>query len=126
MRRGAALAGEEALVPQSVIDRLQEWHDTLERIDLALEGQSDLVEGEVLVFAPDSEVGVRIRGILEERKLLEPQFVSMGDQDVLMYRYESAPDVHAWVAHDQVQAIGGNWSKLAWNPNSNSYRKVGC
>jgi hypothetical protein len=77
-----------------------------------------------MVFAPESEVAVRIRGVLEERKLIEPQFLSMGEQDVLMYKYEAAPNVHAWVAHDQVQAIGSNWTQVIWNPISNQFREI--
>jgi DEAD/DEAH box helicase domain-containing protein len=122
--RAVDLAGDEALLPRSIVDRLRSWHSGLSGAQSAETGSPQLADGEILVFAPESEVGVRIRGVLEERKLIEPQFLSMGETDVLMYRYEAAPDVHAWVAHDQVQAIGGSWSKVIWNPSSNEYRAV--
>ena len=122
--RAAALAGNEALLPQATVDRLREWHAKLDRTRLHEVEAPSLTEGEILVFAPESEVSIRVRGVLEERRLIEPQFLSMGNIDVLMYRYESAPNVHAWVAHDQVQAIGNNWGQVIWNPSTNQFRPV--
>jgi DEAD/DEAH box helicase domain-containing protein len=123
--RAVELAGEEALLPRPVIERLRAWRAGLG--DVTVSGGATapaLLDGEHLVYAPESEIAVRIRGVLEDRKLLEPQFVSMGDQDVLMYKYETAPGAHAWVAHDHVQAIGGNWRQVAWNPALNQFREL--
>ena len=123
--RAVDLAGEEALLPRSIIERLRAWHAALGDVTVSGKMVSPaLLEGEHLVFAPNSEVAVRIRGTLEERTLIEPQLMSMGDGDVLMYKYEFAPNVDAWVAHDQVEAIGGNWSRVAWNPASKEYREL--
>jgi DEAD/DEAH box helicase domain-containing protein len=123
--RAVDLAGEEALLPRPIIERLRSWRSSLDGVVPSVGPLSPVLStGEILVYAPDSEVSVRIRGVLEERKLIEPQFVSIGDRDMLMYKYEAAPDVHAWVAHDQVQAVGGNWSQVIWNPASNEFREL--
>jgi hypothetical protein len=123
--RAVELAGEEALLPRPIIERLREWRAKLGQVTVSGGGTAPaLLDGEHLVYAPESEIAVRIRGVLEDRKLLEPQFVSMGEQDVLMYKYETAPGAHAWVAHDHVQAIGGNWRKVAWNPALNQFREL--
>jgi DEAD/DEAH box helicase domain-containing protein len=124
LERAASLAGDEALLEMPTVERLRDWHASLGSTAAEPSNGPQLEAGEILVFAPESQVAVRVRGVLEERKLVEPQFLSMGEQDVLMYKYESAPDVHAWVAHDQVQAIGSDWSQVIWNPHSNQYREV--
>jgi DEAD/DEAH box helicase domain-containing protein len=124
LERAASLAGDEALLAKPTVDRLRQWHAGLRVAAGRPAGAPELASGEIMVFAPESEVAVRVRGVLEERKLIEPQFLSMGEQDVLMYRYEAAPDVHAWVAHDQIQAIGSNWSQVIWNPSSNQFREI--
>lgn len=121
--RAVDLAGDDALLARPLIQRLRDWHACLGEAQPHV-GNANLRDGELVVFAPESEVGVRIRGVVEERKLIEPQFLSMGDQDVLMYKYEAAPDVHAWVSHDHVQAIGGNWSQVIWNPALNKFREI--
>jgi DEAD/DEAH box helicase domain-containing protein len=124
LERAASLAGDAALLAKPTVDRLREWHASLGSATAGQANGPELASGEIMVFAPESEVAVRVRGVLEERKLIEPQFLSMGDEDVLMYRYEAAPEVHAWVAHDQVQAIGSNWSQVIWNPSSNQFRAI--
>jgi DEAD/DEAH box helicase domain-containing protein len=124
LERAASLAGDEALLSLPTVERLRAWHAGLDSAGGQQSEVPALEAGELVVFAPESEVAVRIRGVLEERKLIEPQFLSMGEQDVLMYKYEAAPDVHAWVAHDQVQAIGSNWSQVIWNPISNHFREI--
>jgi DEAD/DEAH box helicase domain-containing protein len=124
LERAARLAGDEALLALPTVERLRAWHASLGSASSQQTEGPALAAGELMVFAPQSEVAVRVRGVLEERKLIEPQFLSMGEQDVLMYRYEAAPDVHAWVAHDQVQAIGSNWSQVIWNPISNQFREI--
>jgi DEAD/DEAH box helicase domain-containing protein len=124
LERAASLAGDGALLAKPTVDRLRDWHAGLGAATGRQTDGPELASGEIVVFAPESEVAVRVRGVLEERKLIEPQFLSMGEQDVLMYKYEAAPDVHAWVAHDQVQAIGSNWSQVIWNPSSNQFRAI--
>jgi DEAD/DEAH box helicase domain-containing protein len=124
LERAASLAGDEALLALPTVERLRAWHAGLGSASSQRGEGPMLASGEIMVFAPQSEVAVRIKGVLEERKLIEPQFLSMGEQDVLMYKYEAAPDVHAWVAHEQVQAIGSNWSQVIWNPVSNQFREI--
>jgi DEAD/DEAH box helicase domain-containing protein len=78
---------------------------------------TSLDEGELLVFAPRSEVGVRVRGELVSRTLLKPKLVPFDGGKLLMYQYESAPGVQAWIAHDQVEATGQNWKHAIWKPD---------
>ncbi len=126
LRRAVDLAGTEALIDGAAIDKLSEWREALGS-GVANQGLVDprasLSADEVLIYAPQSEVSVRYRGSLIERRLLEPQFVSIGGSDQLMYRYEVDPGVQAWVAHDQVQASGHDWRRAIWNPSQNKIRE---
>ena len=124
LARAAELAGEEALIASSTVDRVREWHESLQPAAAAGDVLPELDDDEVIIFAPNSEVSVRVKGALVDRKLLEPQFVSIGDSRLLMYRYEAEPNVSAWVAHDQVQAIGANWQRAIWKPASNEIRAL--
>jgi DEAD/DEAH box helicase domain-containing protein len=124
LQKAAELAGEEALLAAPTVELLRDWRGSLQPGRGSEETSPVLDDGDVIIFAPQSEVAVRIKGALMERTLLEPQFVCVGDDQVLMYRYEAAPNVHSWVAHDQVQAIGSNWQHAIWNPVSNEIREI--
>jgi DEAD/DEAH box helicase domain-containing protein len=122
--RGARLAGAEALLSETLVERLVEWRAGLTSAEEVLPppilGESD----ELLVYAPNSEVALRIRGTLVHRTVLEPQLLSMGDRDELMYRYEPTPGTTGWVRHDSIEGVGQNWHRMLWNPWSNELREI--
>lgn len=118
LERGAQLAGEDALLSPSTIERLQAWHAGLQ-IGQGAEPDMVVPGGKHLVFAPSSRVSIRVRGEAFERELLEPQLLAIGDIEQLMYRYETAPGVQAWVAHDQVEPVGNDWRRAIWDPATN-------
>lgn len=125
LRRAVTIAGDDALLDAARVERLHEWLATLETSTTFVRTDTgELGEGELMVFAPDSEVGVRTRGGLVQRRLLQPQFVSLRGEELLMYRYETAPGVEAWVAHDEVEPIGHNWRKAIWTPSTNVIREI--
>ena len=81
LTRAADLAGEEALLASPTIDLIRAWHTSLQPV--SGEGKScapELADDEVIIFAPRQQVSVRVNGALVDRKLIEPQFVSMGRQ----------------------------------------------
>jgi DEAD/DEAH box helicase domain-containing protein len=124
LERAAELAREDSLIAGETVERLRHWHAGLSSTPGATNKPPPVDNSDLLIFAPHSEVAVRIRGALVERTLLEPQFVTMGDTDVLMYRYEAGDGVQGWVAHDQIEPIGGNWQRAIWNPVSNEIREL--
>jgi DEAD/DEAH box helicase domain-containing protein len=122
LRRAVDLAGAEALLSEVTVERLDAWYESLS--PSAPVAACHAPKGdELIIFAPDSEVGVRYRGALNHRRLLDHQMVAIGDGEQLMYRYESAPGVHAWVAHDHIEPIGHNWRQVFWNPRTNDVRE---
>ncbi|WP_165938498.1 DEAD/DEAH box helicase [Parafrankia sp. BMG5.11] len=118
LERGAELAGEEALLPASTVQRLEEWHSRLTASE-PHHHPPQVGEGKQLIFAPSSRVSVKIRGQTVERVLLEPQMLAIGGGEQLMYRYEDLSGSQAWVAHDQVEPIGNDWQRAIWNPINN-------
>lgn len=122
--RAANLAGDEALLDQACVERLQHWFASL-RPEAGVEAASPAVGNcELLIFAPRSEVCVNLAGSLVDRTLLEPQLLPMGDKDILMYRYEERPGCTAFVPHDRIQPVGNNWRHAIWNPVSNEIREI--
>lgn len=122
--RAADLAGDEALLSETCVAKLQLWFGTLSApTGRALESPVNASD-ELIIFAPQSEVCVSVAGTLVDRTLLEPQLLSTGDQDILMYRYETTPGCNAFVPHDRVQAVGNNWRHAIWNPVSNEIREI--
>ncbi len=123
LEKGVELAHEDALVSEALVRELREWHATLARPrDLPV---LELPPGsELIVFAPESEVALRYRGTLVQRKLLRPELVTVDDEDRLMYRYESFPGVTALVAHDRCEPVGQDWRRMFWNPDTNELREI--
>jgi len=124
LQRASDLAGEEALVGQSLVERLAEWFAKLEATRPTDKRPVTLANGSLLIYAPDSEVAVRMNGALVERRLCEPEFLDMPDGPVLMYRAESAPGVKCWVSHEHIEAIGHDWRHAHWNPVTNVIEEI--
>lgn len=122
--RAAELSGPEALLESATVGKLRDWFASLAQANASPDTGPNAMPGELMIFAPKSEVAVRIKGDLVERTLLEPQILTMGEADVLMYRYETGSSAHGWVAHDQIETIGHNWRRALWNPISNAIRAV--
>jgi DEAD/DEAH box helicase domain-containing protein len=124
LQRAAELAGAEALLSASTVERLMDWQKSLERSAGMAATLPDVPEGHVLIFAPQSRVGLRLRGEVIERTLLEPQFVSSGDEDILMYQYDTGVSGKGWVAHNQVEPVGSEWRYALWDPAANAIREI--
>jgi hypothetical protein len=60
----------------------------------------------------------------EERKIVAPALIATGAGEQLMYQYESAAGVLAFVAHDQIEPCGDNWSRAVWDPLSGSIEEL--
>jgi DEAD/DEAH box helicase domain-containing protein len=121
------LAGGEALLSATLVERLQAWLANLEeRKSADVPSLTVAREGEdYLIYAPGSEVAVMHDGILAPRTIMEPQIMSFGEGDHLMYRYEAGNGVNAFVAHDRIHTPGHNWRRALWNPQTNVIRELG-
>ncbi|KKC24358.1 hypothetical protein WP12_19885 [Sphingomonas sp. SRS2] len=120
----AHAAGSEALVSLETATALVEWYEGLGTGSSDDSAIVDCPDGEFIVYAPGSELGVRVRGELVERTLLEPQLMNLQGDDLLVYRYESKPGVSAWVSHDQLETVGQNWRRVLWSPADNVIREL--
>jgi DEAD/DEAH box helicase domain-containing protein len=124
--RAAESTGTDALVSRETAARLLQWHRDLDGSPMppTAPATAAMSPGEYLIYAPQSEVGVRIRGQLVERMLLKPQLMPLQGTDLLMYCYEASPGVQGWIAHDQVEAVGQNWRQAIWTPETNVIRDL--
>ena len=124
LRRGAELAGTEALLDELSVSRLGRWYRSLRRPDKVPEIIPDTAAGERLIYAPGSVVGVRIGGVIVERRLLGHQLLAMGGTEHLAYLYESGAGVNAMVPHDQIEPVGHDWRHVVWDPQLDTVREI--
>lgn len=124
LRRGAEAAADEALLDEQHVDELADWFADLQEAVPDAAPQLVPDDSEYRVLAPGSVMGIRIRGELIERTLLEPQLVPVGDVDQLMYRYESAPGVSAFAPEDRLESICDEYRYVLWNPSTGEMREL--
>ena len=124
LAKGAEMAGSDALLSATLVQQISDWYAGLEPPDALMPPPAINIGDELVVFAPGSEVGIRLRGTLIHRTIYEPQLLSIGDEDRLMYRYDLKPGASGWVSHDHVEAMGHSWRHMLWNPFSNDLREM--
>ncbi len=128
LQRGAELAGEQALLDDVTVDRLQGWFASLSEGSGGLGSGpakgADLGPDQCLIFAPQSTVGVRINGMVHERQLLGHQMLDYAGAKHLAYTYQSAPGVTGMVFHDQVEPIGHDWRQVIWDLGSDTLQEI--
>lgn len=124
LRKGAEMAGSEALLDELTVRRLERWYASLEASDPARLVIPNLEEGERMVYAAGSLVGVRINGTLAERRLLGHQLLPFAGREHLVYLYESETGVTALVPHDQIEPVGHEWRHVLWDPSSDTLREI--
>lgn len=124
LRRGAELAGTEALLDEISVSRLGRWYRSLRPAHKVPEIIPDTAAGERLIYASGSVVGVRIGGVIVERRLLGHQLLAMGGTEHLAYLYESGAGVNAMVPHDQIEPVGHDWRHVVWDPRLDTVREI--
>ncbi|MDT0506922.1 DEAD/DEAH box helicase [Novosphingobium sp. MMS21-SN21R] len=124
LRRGAELAGEEALLDEITVTRLMNWSDSLSITSPGSAETLDLHGGQRLIYAPHSKVSVRIRGNIVERELLHHQLLEVGGAKHLVYSYEAGPGVTGVVFHDQIEPIGHEWRQLIWDEETDTVEEI--
>jgi DEAD/DEAH box helicase domain-containing protein len=126
--RASSIAGTDAILSETTVQRLRDWSDSLRRnngeaADAAGPPPDSGPPGMLMIFAPGSTVGARVRGSFQERKLLAPKIVRVSDNDVLGYDYECEGG-SGWLPHDYVEPIGHDWRHVYWSPVSNEIQEV--
>ena len=125
LQKGAELAGPNAFVPEEIAAKLLAWCSTLQAGGVSAERSLAPEDGEYVIYTPGSEVAVLHQGVFVERRVLEPILQSVGDTQMLMYRYDTGNrGGSGFVPHDQIQATGQDWSYSYWNPVTGEIRPV--
>lgn len=124
LREAAESIGEQALLPLATVRHLERWHADLRAAAPVSQETSKLKPGQFEIFTPGSTVAVRTRDGSEERKIIAPAMVATSAGEQLMYQYESGAGVLAFVAHDQAEPCGEDWSRAVWDPSTGSINQL--
>ncbi len=123
--RAADLAGDDALVSEEITDRLQTWIDTLSEGQGNAVPHTEVPDGWFQIYKPGSVVSVLFNGSLVERELVEPTMIDpfQSGTPSLFYKYRNN-GAEGFVAHEQVQATGTDWSWALWCPESGELQDI--
>lgn len=126
LSKAAGMAGEEAMISESLAEQMLDWYQGLVRQDPRAAVSPSVSDGERIVYGPGSEVMVRYRGELQSRTLLQPRLMDIDDETRLMYEYTAEGGISGLVSHDHIEPIGANWRHAVWNPMSGALREIGA
>lgn len=121
--RAAELAGNAALVPDEVTERIKDWASELEDSDVTVSSVAVSPEGLYLVYRPGSSVGIYIQGMLMSREIIAPRLIDLGDGDKQMGYTYSHNGKKSIVRHEEVQAICNEASFVFWNPITGEFQE---
>lgn len=123
--RGASLAGDEAIVSNTLAEQLRTWAETLAPAGSLNVSHIDVPDGWRLVYKRGSLIGIYIHGILREREILEPTIVELpGADPALYYRYSAPEGGTQYVPHDQIEPTGQDWAWELWNSETEEFKDV--
>jgi len=122
--QAAETLGDDGMLSRTLVDQLLNWEATLEHQRVGKAAPLEVETEERIIFAPNSEVAVLVRGQLHHRRLIEPQLMWVDDEERLGYRYEAAPGVAAWIPHEKVESVGSDWRHVVWNARSGMLREI--
>lgn len=124
LKRASELAGPEALLDEISVARLARWFKSLRPKDKAVDIVPVLEDGQRLIYAAGSIVGIRIHGALAERKIIAPQLVQHGDGEQLFYRYAAEGARTALVPHELIEPLGQDWRLVLWDPSTDTIEEI--
>ena len=125
--RGASLAGDDAIVNNTISNRIREWANTLSTTGAFNLDNITVPDGWRLVYKRGSILGVYVHGTLFDREIIGPELFSFPGEtsSTLFYRYRlSGEDGIGRVPHDQIQQTGQDWGWELWNPDTDEFQEV--
>ncbi len=132
LRISDGLSHGNGIVSAETSEHLAQWSQNLSASEDF--GHSPSVEPPsdgnwLLVFKPESSVGVFRRGEILERELIAPRYIddpfNPGNL-ALYYSYQDPnnPKGVSFTPADSVQAVGNEWDWVWWNPDTDEYREL--
>jgi DEAD/DEAH box helicase domain-containing protein len=123
--KAADLAGGDAIVGDDITTKLIDWTNGLAAGAAEIGSGIETPDGWFQVYRPGSVVCVLFNGNFVERELIEPRLADpLGTgKNTLFYTYHVNSGT-GFVAHDQVQATGQDWSWVLWNPVTGEYQDL--
>lgn len=123
LARAAEMAGTEALLPEASVGLLKEWYDSLSP-DPSAPAPAVPAHGQIMIYAPETLIGVQIQGNFIERRIIKPELVMIGDDEELMYRYDLGERGTGLVRHDRVEPVGQDWRRVMWDPETDEIQEI--
>ena len=112
LEHAANVAGSEALISAMTAERAKLWLDALSPSQGLHISHYAANDTDRLVYAPNSEVLVRLHGNLLSRVLIAPELVNISDQDQLMYRYNLDGGGTGLVAASSIVDVAGDCQQV--------------
>ncbi len=123
--RAATLSGSDAIVTETLAERIEAWASTLE------EGQADdladfgVPDGWYQVYKPGSMVSIYHNGHLVSRELVTPRLIDpLGEGSPSVFYSYKVSGRQSIVPHEQIHPLGDDWSYVLWNPETNEIREL--
>lgn len=121
--RAAEMAGDDALVPMDIAQRLSEWADGLEEPGAGPIAQINIPSGWMQIYKPGSELATYYNNTLISVTLGAPQLFTFGDSSMLVYAHERNGGIQM-VTHAQLQPVGQDWQWALWNPETGDIKDI--
>lgn len=125
INRAAELAGQDAIVSESLSSRLQHWASDLQDGEASEVETAAAPDGWYQVYRPGSVVSTYHNGQLVSRELVAPRLIDLlGDGTKSLFYSYKLGGRQGVVPHDQIHLAGEEWSYVLWNPETNEFREL--
>ena len=128
LSRAVKIAGENAIVREDTLNKLQAWLNTLNSNDLGENIEVDAPDGWLLVYKPGSVVGFNLFSGIVDREIIEPRYGDPFNIGSMQLNYickdPALPDTRSTIAGESVIPSGNDWEMALWNPETGEYREL--
>lgn len=127
LSRAVKIAGENAIVREDTLNKLQTWLNTLNSNDLGENIEVDAPDGWLLVYKPGSVVDCTVYTGTVEREIVEPRYdlLNIGSTELIYICKDPAqPSVPSILKSESIIPSGNDYEMTLWNPETGEYREL--
>lgn len=128
LSRAVKIAGENAIVREDTLNKLQAWLNTLNSNDLGENIEVDAPDGWLLVYKPGSVVGFNLFSGIVDREIIEPRYGDPFNIGSMQLNYickdPAQTDTRSTIAGESIIPSGNDWEMALWNPETGEYREL--
>lgn len=128
LSRAVEIAGENAIVREDTLNKLQTWLNTLNSNDLGETIEVNAPDGWLLVYKPGSMVASTNYSGIVEREIIAPRYgdpFNTGSPELIYICKDPAqPGVSLTLNSESVIPSGNDSEMALWNPETGEYREL--